>query len=116
MSDCVFCKIGSHEIKTQALIVYEDAEIIGFHDIDPQAPLHVLVIPKQHFNSINELSSDHQNLLGRLMVVAIQIAKQEKLADRGYRLVINCGSEGGQVVSHLHLHLLGGRQMNWPPG
>ncbi|MFH0937955.1 MAG: histidine triad nucleotide-binding protein [Planctomycetota bacterium] len=116
MADCIFCKISSHEIQAQPMIVYEDTEIIGFHDINPQAPLHILVIPKQHFSSPNEFGLEHKDLLGRLIVVAIQIARQEKLAERGYRMVINCGTDGGQAVPHMHLHLLSGRHMDWPPG
>ena len=114
MTDCIFCKIGAHEI--QAMVVYEDAEIMGFRDINPQAPVHVLVIPKKHFNSPNDFGPEHVDLLGRLVLAATQIAKQEKLADRGFRLVVNCGPDGGQAVAHVHLHLLGGRHMAWPPG
>jgi histidine triad (HIT) family protein len=114
MPDCIFCKIGKREI--QSMVVYDDPEILAFRDINPQAPVHVLIIPKQHYNSINEMETNHGDLLGRLMLVAKQLAKQEKIASRGYRLVMNCGEDGGQSVAHLHLHLLGGRAMAWPPG
>jgi histidine triad (HIT) family protein len=114
MSDCIFCKIGAREI--QSMVVYEDPEIIAFRDINPQAPVHILVIPKKHYGSPNEFEEQDGALLGRLMLAAQQIAQQEKIADRGYRMVLNCGQDGGQSVAHVHLHLLGGRQLGWPPG
>ncbi len=114
MADCIFCKIGAHEI--QAIVVYEDADFLAFRDINPQAPVHILIIPKKHYGSTNELEAADSGLLGRLVLAGKQIARQEKIADRGYRLVLNCGPDGGQTVSHVHLHLLGGRQMRWPPG
>ena len=114
MADCIFCKIGKHEI--QAMVVYEDSEILGFRDINPQAPVHILVIPKKHYHSINDFIESDGALLGHLFLAGKQIAKQEKIADRGYRLVMNCGKEGGQSVDHVHMHLLGGRPLTWPPG
>ena len=114
MSDCIFCKIGAREI--QAMVVYEDPEILAFRDINPQAPVHVLVIPKKHYASPNDFEPGDAGLVGRLVVAAQQIARQEKIADRGYRTVLNCGQDGGQSVAHVHLHLLGGRQLGWPPG
>ena len=114
MSDCIFCKIGAHEI--QAMVVYEDADLLAFRDINPQAPVHILVIPKAHYSSANAFESQDASLLGRLLLAAKQIAKQEKVCDTGYRIVINCGQDGGQSVAHMHLHLLGGRPLNWPPG
>jgi len=114
MADCIFCKIGAKEI--QAMVVYEDPEIIGFRDINPQAPVHVLLIPKRHCLSLNEYGEKDSNLLGQFLLAAKQIARQEKLTDRGYRLVLNVGDEAGQVVKHVHMHLLGGREMKWPPG
>jgi histidine triad (HIT) family protein len=114
MPDCIFCKIGAHQI--QSMVVYEDNEILGFRDINPQAPVHILIIPKQHFTTMNEFVDNDAGLLGRMVIAAKNIAKQEKLADRGYRLVMNCGQDGGQSVAHVHLHLLGGRQLGWPPG
>lgn len=114
MADCIFCKIGAHQI--QAMVVYEDNEILAFRDINPQAPVHVLIIPKKHYTSTNEFLEADVNLLGRMVLAAKNIAKQEKLADRGYRMVMNNGNDGGQSVAHVHLHLLGGRQLGWPPG
>src|SRR3569832_331552 len=107
MADCIFCKIGAHQI--QAMVVYEDNEILAFRDINPQAPVHVLIIPKKHYTSTSDFSDDDLNLLGRMILAAKNIAKQEKLADRGYRMVMNNGNDGGQSVAHVHLHLLGGR-------
>jgi len=114
MPDCIFCKIGAHQL--QAMIVYEDPEILAFRDINPQAPVHILIIPKKHYTSVNDFEDKDGAMLGRLMLAGKHIAKQEKLADRGYRLVMNCGVDGGQSVAHVHLHLVGGRQLNWPPG
>jgi len=114
MADCIFCRIGAGEI--QAMVVYDDPEILGFRDINPQAPVHVLIIPKRHYVSLNEYGAQDSNLLGHMLLAAKQIARQEKLTDRGYRLVLNVGDEAGQVVKHVHMHLLGGREMKWPPG
>lgn len=112
MSDCLFCKMASGEIKPD--IVYETDKLLAFRDIDPKAPVHVLVIPKQHISTMNDL--DDTALAGDLLIAAKQIAHAEGLAEEGYRTVINCNNKGGQAVYHIHLHLLGGRQMNWPPG
>jgi histidine triad (HIT) family protein len=114
MKDCIFCKIGAHEI--QAMVVYEDSDILAFRDINPQAPVHVLIIPKKHFTSVNDFTNNETELLGRLMLAGKNIARQERLNDRGYRLVMNCGADGGQSVAHVHMHLIGGRTMTWPPG
>lgn len=114
MSDCVFCKMVQGEIKPTVLA--ETDRVLAFRDINPQAPTHVLVIPKQHLASLNDPSSQHADLIGELYQVAQRVAAQEGIAERGYRTVINCGPEGGQEVHHLHLHVLGGRQMRWPPG
>ena len=114
MSDCVFCKIGAREL--QAMVVYEDPEFIAFRDINPAAPVHVLVIPKQHYQSLTEMQAEHAGLLGRMVLAATHVARQERLAERGYRLAWNTGEEGGQSVGHIHLHLLGGRLLKWPPG
>jgi len=112
MSDCLFCKMAAGEIKPD--IVYQDESVLAFRDISPQAPVHILIIPKKHVATLNEL--DDSELAGKLLTTAIKIAKQEGLADDGYRTVFNCNEKGGQEVFHLHLHLLGGRQMQWPPG
>ncbi len=115
MSDCLFCLIAAGEIESET--VYEDADIIAFKDIDPQAPIHLLIVPKQHIATVNQVNgSEEANLVGKLFLVAAQIAREEEFAETGYRLVINCGRDGGQEVNHLHLHLLAGRGMGWPPG
>lgn len=112
--DCLFCKIASGELKSK--VVFEDSEIIVFQDIKPQAPVHFLIIPKQHIATINDTDSKDEQLLGRMILTAKKVAKAEKLSDAGYRLIFNVNSGGGQEVFHIHLHLLGGRQMTWPPG
>jgi histidine triad (HIT) family protein len=112
-SDCLFCKIVSGAIP--AKLVHEDEVCIAFTDINPQAPTHVLVVPKEHLTSLAEAGPEHTALLGKLMAAAAGLARQLKL-ERGYRVVVNTGPDGGQTVSHLHLHVLGGRHMSWPPG
>jgi histidine triad (HIT) family protein len=112
-SGCLFCKIVTGLIPTER--VYEDEACIAFPDINPQALTHVLVVPKEHVGSLAEAGPEHTALLGRLLSSAAEVARQLKL-ERGYRVVINTGAEGGQTVSHLHLHVLGGRHMGWPPG
>ena len=112
--DCLFCSIAQGIIPTK--IVFEDDEILAFHDLNPQAPKHILIIPKHHIRSINEAQEEHQSLLGKLILGAKKIAQTEGLSDPGYRLVLNVNPDGGQTVYHIHLHLLGGRQMTWPPG
>lgn len=111
-SDCLFCRIVRGEIP--AKVVAEDANCIAFRDINPQAPVHVLVIPRTHVPSLNELSD--ADVVGRMHLLAVQVARAEGLAERGYRTVINTNSDAGQTVFHIHLHLLGGRSMEWPPG
>ena len=112
LSDCLFCKIVSGEIP--ATIVKDDEEFVAFRDVNPQAPTHVLAIPRAHVRSLNELDDDH--VAGRLVMFARDVAKAEGLADDGYRLVINTNDHGGQTVWHIHVHVLGGRTMGWPPG
>ena len=114
MTDCLFCKMASGDIKPD--IVFEDDDVLAFHDINPQAPTHVLIIPKKHIASINDIQSEDEVLVGKLYKVAKKIAKQESFADSGYRVVMNCGEDAGQTVFHIHLHLLGGRKLTWPPG
>ena len=109
----IFKRIIDKEIP--AKILFEDEECLAFHDVSPQAPTHVLVIPKKEISSLAQASDQDQALLGHLLLVARRVAEQLKLDD-GYRVVINCGANGGQSVDHLHLHLLGGRQLKWPPG
>ena len=111
--DCLFCKIVKGSIPANR--VYEDECCIGFPDINPQAPTHLLIIPKEHIASHAKTLEDDAELMGHLMATAAAIARDHKL-DKGYRIVMNTGSDGGQTVSHLHLHLLGGRRMSWPPG
>ena len=113
MGDCVFCKIAEKEIPSN--IVYEDDQIICFHDLEPQAPVHVLIIPKKHIASMDDVSADDQQLMGYIMTKVNEIAKTLGL-ENGYRLVNNCGEDGFQTVKHLHFHLLGKRKMTWPPG
>jgi histidine triad (HIT) family protein len=107
--DCIFCKIVSGEIPSDT--VYRDEEVFAFRDINPQAPVHILVVPVRHVASLAELTEADSHLVGHMVHVAGQVARQEGIAERGYRLAISCGREGGQAVPHLHLHLLGGRQM-----
>ena len=114
MSDCLFCKIVARTIP--ATLVYEDDLVVAFDDINPQAPTHTLVIPRKHVTSIAELEDSDVGLLGRLMLAGNKISKLKGIADSGYRFVINTGANGGQTVSHLHLHVLGGRHLAWPPG
>ena len=113
-NDCMFCRIIAGEIPSTK--VYEDATAYAFRDINPQAPTHVLIISKEHIESLNDASQSDEVLLGHLMRLAPKIANQEGIAENGYRTVINTGAESGQTVFHLHVHLLGGRPMTWPPG
>ena len=113
-TDCIFCRIAANEIPAQ--IVYEDEQAIAFRDINAQAPVHILIIPRQHIPSLNEATEHHKSTLGHLLYVAARIAESERLAPSGYRTVINTGAGAGQSVFHIHLHVLGGRALNWPPG
>ncbi len=108
--DCIFCQIASGKIPSD--IVYQDEELIAFRDINPQAPVHILVIPKRHIPSPDQLTENELPIIAHMVEVANQLAKGEGIADKGYRLAINCGEEGGQLVPHLHLHLLGGRRLS----
>ena len=114
MEDCIFCKIIRKEIP--ASIVYEDERMIAFDDINPQAPVHVLLIPKEHFPSLNEIPEEKKVVLSHLLLKARDIAREKGIGKRGYRIVLNTARESGQDVLHIHFHLLGGRQMSWPPG
>jgi histidine triad (HIT) family protein len=111
--DCIFCKIAAGTIPSKK--VREDEFLLAFHDIDPKAPTHILVIPKKHVASLDHAQAGDQALLGKLLLAAADIAREQGLG-RGYRVVISTGPEGGQTVDHLHLHILGGRQLHWPPG
>ena len=111
---CLFCQIASGSIK--ALVVYEDDEIMGFDDIAPQAPVHVVIIPKRHIGMVSDLKDGDAGLFGKLAIAAEKIARTKGIKDSGYRLVTNCGKDAGQEVPHIHTHLLGGRKLAWPPG
>jgi histidine triad (HIT) family protein len=113
-SDCLFCKILAGDVPAE--LVYESNEAIAFRDINPQAPSHLLIIPRQHIETINDLGPGDAVLVGNLFLVAQQVAKDEGIAENGYRVVMNCNADAGQTVFHLHLHMLGGRQLGWPPG
>lgn len=112
--DCLFCKIIAGEIPSTK--VYEDDNVYGFLDIEPQAPVHIILVPKQHVASANELTEEHTEEIGKIFLAAAKIAKEQGFAEAGYRIVNNCGEDGGQTVSHLHFHLLAGRNLQWPPG
>ncbi|MDD4171731.1 MAG: histidine triad nucleotide-binding protein [Syntrophomonas sp.] len=111
--DCLFCKIVNKEIPAE--IIYEDDSIVAIKDINPAAPVHVLIIPKTHIASLNDVGSEHVELLGHIQLLASRLAHDSGIAGQGYRLVNNCGQWGGQAIFHLHYHLLGGKQMGWPP-
>jgi len=112
--NCLFCRIVKKEIPSK--IVYEDERVLAFEDINPQAPIHILVIPKKHISTSLEIKSDDNELVGYMFQIANKIAKEKNIAERGFRLLMNCNRESGQTVFHIHLHLLGGRIMHWPPG
>lgn len=112
--DCLFCKIINKEINSN--IAFEDEHIVAFHDINPKAPIHLLIIPKKHISTINEVCIEDKELLGHMILIAKQLAQEHNIEKSGYRLVFNTNQAGGQEIYHIHLHLLGGKQMSWPPG
>jgi len=112
MSDCLFCKIRDGEISGN--IAYEDDDVLAFHDVNPQAPTHILIIPKKHIATVNDVGDEDEPLMGKLFSVGKTIAAQQGVSD--YRLVVNCNEGAGQTVFHIHMHLLAGRSMTWPPG
>ena len=114
MNNCIFCRIAKGEVPSKKL--YEDDEILAFHDLNPQAPVHFLVIPKKHFSNIMEMDASDTELMGKLLFKAQEIAKSTGCTEKGGRFVINCKSHGGQTVDHIHCHFLGGRSLTWPPG
>lgn len=114
MSETIFDKIIRREIPAD--ILYEDDEVLAFRDVNPQAPVHFLVIPKQHIPTVNDIASEQAPLIGKLVLTARELAREQGIAEDGYRLVMNCNEHGGQTVFHIHLHVLGGRPMGWPPG
>lgn len=114
MDNCIFCKIINKEVPSK--IVYEDEKVLAFDDINPKAPIHVLLISKEHFGTLNEIPEEKMDILSHLFLKARQIAQEKGIADNGYRIVLNTERDSGQEVFHIHFHLLGGRQMKWPPG
>ena len=114
MSDCLFCKIINRDIP--ATLIYEDSQLVAFQDVNPQAPMHILVVPKRHIATLNDLTADDDVIIGSMVRRATVIANDQKYGQAGYRTVFNCNADGGQTVFHIHLHLLGGRTMAWPPG
>jgi histidine triad (HIT) family protein len=112
--DCLFCKIAAKQVPSN--VVYEDERVVAFYDIQPQAPVHVVIIPRQHISSLADASATDVELLGHIVYTARIIAEQLGIATTGYRVVNNCGTHGQQTIQHVHFHLLGGRQLNWPPG
>ena len=113
-NDCLFCKIVSGDIPAE--IIYRDDQVLAFRDINPRAPIHVLVIPQKHVDSLASVTDEQRDIMGKIMIATREIAVAEGLSESGYRAVINVGLDGGQTISHLHLHLLGGRTLHWPPG
>lgn len=114
MSECLFCRLANGEIPSD--IVYENDEVIAFRDQNPQAPTHVLVIPRKHISTVNDLTAEDKNVVGEMLLAAKAVAAQDGIAEDGYRLILNCNEGAGQSVFHIHLHVLGGRVMSWPPG
>ena len=114
MSDCLFCKIAAGEIPAAKL--YDDGEVLAFRDINPEAPVHVLLVPRRHIATLNDLTEADAALIGRLYLAAKRLAAESGVADSGYRTVINCNRDAGQIVFHIHMHLLAGRELGWPPG
>jgi histidine triad (HIT) family protein len=114
MENCIFCKIINKEIP--ASMVFEDEKMIAFNDINPQAPIHILLIPREHFASLNDIPEEKKDILSHLLLKARQIAQEKEIAEKGYRIVLNTEKDSGQEVFHIHFHLLGGRRMHWPPG
>ena len=112
--DCIFCKIINNEIPSNK--IYEDDKVLAFHDINKEAPIHFLVIPKEHIQSVNEINSKNSDIISHIFVVINKIVKDLGIAESGYRIVNNCGKDGGQTVNHIHFHVLGQRDLKWPPG
>jgi histidine triad (HIT) family protein len=114
MNDCIFCQIAAGKLASD--IVFEDEDVVAFNDINPEAPTHILIVPRKHLANLNDAVSEDAALLGRVVITAAALAKQRGLDGQGYRLVVNTGQEAGQTVDHVHFHLLGGRFLSWPPG
>jgi len=114
MADCIFCKVASGEIESKK--VYEDEEIVAFHDINKKAPVHIVIITREHIPTLLEVSTEHEGLLGKIHTIACKLAREHGVAESGFRLVHNCNRDAGQSIDHIHFHLLGGRPLGWPPG
>lgn len=114
MGECLFCKIAQGQIPSNK--VYEDDKVLAFHDISPEAPVHLLVIPKEHIESVNGLNEENCKIVSHIFMVINKLVKELKISESGYRVVNNCGIDGGQTVEHIHFHILGGRNLQWPPG
>lgn len=114
MTDCLFCKIRDGEIPCEK--VFENDSVIAFKDVNPQAPIHILIVPKKHISTVNDLNARDKDVPGQMFLAAKQIAADAGIAEEGYRLVMNCNAKAGQTVFHIHMHLIGGRVMTWPPG
>jgi histidine triad (HIT) family protein len=114
MKDCLFCGIIEGKVKGE--LVYEDPSVIAFKDIGPKAPVHILIVPRKHIATLLDLGPEDRELVGDIFRVAAKLAQEQGIANKGFRVVVNCGADAGQTVFHLHYHLLGGRHMNWPPG
>ncbi|WP_297517516.1 histidine triad nucleotide-binding protein [uncultured Clostridium sp.] len=114
MSDCIFCKIAAGKIPSKK--IYEDDKVLAFHDIQPEAPVHFLVIPKEHIQSVNELNEENSVVVAHVFMTINKIVKELNIAQSGYRVVTNCGKDGGQTVGHLHFHIMAGRELTWPAG
>jgi histidine triad (HIT) family protein len=114
MTDCLFCKIRDGEISAD--IVFENDDVLAFNDVNPQAPLHIVIIPRKHISTVNEVAESDEVIMGKLFSAAKTIAAQQGVSDDGYRMVVNCNEKAGQTVFHIHMHLLAGRTMTWPPG
>lgn len=112
--DCIFCKIANGEIPSKK--IYEDEKVIAFHDISPEAPIHFLVIPKEHIQSANEINEENVNIISHIFLVINKLVRELNIEKTGYRVVNNCGKDGGQSVNHIHFHVLGQRELKWPPG
>ncbi len=112
--ECIFCKIVKGEIPGD--IVYEDDKVLAFNDIDPKAPVHILIIPKEHISGVNDIDDKHKGLMGHILTIASKLASEKGIGESGFRIVVNSGKDAGQAVFHIHFHLLGGRPLAWPPG
>lgn len=114
MTDCIFCKIVNGDIPSKK--IYEDNKVLAFYDITPEAPIHFLVIPKEHIQSSNEITEENSKIIAHIFIVINKLVRELNIANDGYRIVNNCGKQGGQTVNHMHFHILGGRNLQWPPG